>query len=51
MYINTMLTTYNTAVTVAASEIFGKGRRMLFTPGSPETFLASVMRAEFEEAV
>ena len=41
MDMDTMITTYNTAVTDAASEILGKERH-----GSPKMFSASVMRGE-----
>ena len=41
MDINTMITTYNTAVTDAASEILGKKSH-----GSPKIFSTSVMRGE-----
>ena len=45
MDINTMITTYNTAVTDAASEIHGKERRRK-SRRSPEKFLTSVIRRE-----
>ena len=44
LYIDTMITTYNTAVTDAASEIRGKEGRK--SHGSPKIFSASVMRGE-----
>ena len=43
MDINTMITTYNTNMTDAASEILGKERRRK-SRGSPEVFSTSVMR-------
>ena len=43
--IDTMFTTYNTAVTDAASEILGKERRRK-SHGSPKMFSTSVMRGE-----
>ena len=46
MGINTMITTYNTAVTDAASGILGKVRRGKKKRGSPEMFSTSVMREE-----
>ena len=42
---DTMITTYNTAVTDAASEILGKERRRK-SHGSPKMFSTSVMRGE-----
>ena len=45
MDIDTMITTYNTAVTDAASEILGKERHRK-SHGSPEMFSTSVMRGE-----
>ena len=45
MDIDTMITTYNTAVTDAASEILGKDRRRK-KPWSPRMFSTSVMRGE-----
>ena len=45
MSIDTMITTYNTAVTDAASEILGKERRRK-NHGSPKMFSTSVMRGE-----
>ena len=42
---DTMITTYNTAVTDAASEILGKERRRK-KPWSPMMFSTSVMRGE-----
>ena len=45
MDIDTMITTYNTAVTDAASEILGKERRRK-SHGSPQMFSTSVMRGE-----
>ena len=45
MDINTMLTTYNTAVTDAASEILEKECRRKKC-GSPKTFSTSVIRGE-----
>ena len=43
--IDTMITTYNTAVTDAASEILGKERNRKIC-GSPKMFSTSVMRGE-----
>ena len=43
--INIMITTYNTAVTDAASEILGSDRRRK-SHGSPKMFSTSVMRGE-----
>ena len=45
MDIDTMITTYNTAVTDAASEILGKERRRK-SHVSPKMFSTSVMRGE-----
>ena len=45
MDIDTMITTYNTAVKDAASEILGKERRRK-SHGSPKMFLTSIMRGE-----
>ena len=45
MDIDTMITTYNTAVTDAASEILGTERRRK-KPGSPKMLLTPVMRGE-----
>ena len=45
MDINTMFTTYNTAVTDAVSEILGKERRRK-SLGSLKMFSTSVMRGE-----
>ena len=45
MDINTMITTYNTAVTDTASKILGKGRHRK-SRWSPEMFSTSVMRGE-----
>ena len=45
MDIDTMITTYNTAVTDAASKILGKERRRK-SHGSPKMFSTSVMRGE-----
>ena len=45
MDIDTMITTYNTAVTDAASEILGKKRRRK-SHGSSKMFSASVMRGD-----
>ena len=45
MDMDTMLTTYNTAVTDAAGEIFGKERRRK-SHWSPKMFSTSVMRGE-----
>ena len=42
---DTMITTYNTAMTDAASEILGKERRRK-KPWSPKMFSTSVMRGE-----
>ena len=47
MDIDTVITTYNTAVTDAASEILGKERRRKGkSHGSPKMFSTSVMRGE-----
>ena len=46
MDINGMITTYNTAVIDAASEILGMLRRRKKKRGSPEMFSTSVMRGE-----
>ena len=43
--INTMITTYNTVVSDAASEIHGKGRGRKM-PWSPKMFSTSVIRGE-----
>ena len=45
MDMDTMITTYNTAVTDAASEILGEERRRK-KPWSPKMFSTSVMRGE-----
>ena len=45
MDMDTMITTYNTAVTDAAGEILGKERRRK-SHGSPKMFSTSVMRGE-----
>ena len=46
MGINTMVTTYNTAMADEASEILGKERRRKKSRGSPEIYSTSVMRGE-----
>ena len=43
---DTIITTYNTALTNAASEILGKGRRREKNLGSPKMFSTFVMREE-----
>ena len=45
MDMDTMITTYNTAVTDAVSEILGKERRRK-SHGSPKMFSTSVMRGQ-----
>ena len=45
MVINTVITTYNTAVTDAASEVLWK-ERPRYSRGSPELFLTSMLREE-----
>ena len=45
MAIDTVITTYNTAVTDAASEVLGKECRRK-SHGSPKMFSTSVMRGE-----
>ena len=48
MDMDTMITTFNTAVTDAASEILGKERRRK-SHGSPKMFSTSVMRGDLKK--